>query len=151
MRFIPFLLLFVSLNSFGQKVYMSDRKFSNDLIWEREQQTIYRNSPTGRVDVLFIKNDVVYLKERMFYSDVKYTVSGNKIYRGNSTSVFDLLFTLTDGKLYIGDGSSSMDCLYTFKNGIIYRGDSTSTFDKFMAYDADESMLIWVALMILPY
>lgn len=151
MRFFLVLLTLLSFTSFGQKVYLSDRKFSSDLIWEREQQTIYRNGQTGRVEVLYIKNDVVYLKERMFYTDVKYTVSGNKIYRGNSTSVFDLLFTLTDGKLYIGDSGSSMDCLYTFKNGIIYRGDSTSTFDKFMAYDSDESMLIWVALMILPY
>ena len=151
MRFILVILSLVSLASFGQKVYLSDRKFSNDLIWEREQQTIYRNSPTGRTEVFFIKNDVVYVKERMFFSDAKYTVSGNKIYRGNSTSVFDLLFTLNDGKLYIGDGRSSMECLHTFKNGIIYRGDSTSTFDKFMAYDGDESMLIWVALMILPY
>ncbi len=151
MRFFLVLLTLLSFTSFGQKVYLSDRKFSSDLIWEREQQTIYRNGQTGRVEVLYIKNDVVYLKERMFYTDVKYTVSGNKIYRGNSTSVFDLLFTLTDGKLYIGDSGSSMDCLYTFKNGMIYRGDSTSTFDKFMAYDSDESMLIWVALMILPY
>ena len=151
MRIFPILLLFVSLNSFGQKVYLSDRKFTNDLIWEREEQTIYRNNPSSRAGVLFIKNDVVYLKERMYYSDAKYTVVGNKIYRGNSTSVFDLLFTLTDGKLYIGDGGSSSDCLYTFSNGVIYRGDSTSTFDKFMAYDSDESMLIWVALMILPY
>lgn len=151
MRFFLVLLALLSFTSFGQKVYLSDRKFSSDLIWEREQQTIYRNGQTGRVEVLYIKNDVVYLKERMFYTDVKYTVSGNKIYRGNSTSVFDLLFTLTDGKLYIGDSGSSMDCLYTFKNGMIYRGDSTSTFDKFMAYDSDESMLIWVALMILPY
>jgi hypothetical protein len=148
-----FLALFAlaSMTSFGQKVYLSDRKFSNDLIWELEQQIIYRNNPTGRIESLFIKNDLVYVRERMFFSDVKYTVSGNKIYRGNSTSVFDLLFTLSDGKLYIGDGRGSMDCLYTFKNGIIYRGDSTSTFDKFMAYDADESMLIWVAVMILPY
>ena len=151
MKFILVILFLVSLASFGQKVYLSDRKFSNDLIWEREQQIIYRNSPSGRTEVLFIKNDVVYVKERMFFTDVKYTVSGNKIYRGNSTSVFDLLFTLTDGKLYIGDGRSSMDCLYTFKNGIIYRGDSTSTFDKFMAYDGDESMLIWVDVVILPY
>ena len=151
MRILILFFTLLTFSSFGQKVYLSDRKFSNDLVWEREQQTIYRNNPTGRVEVLFIKNDVVYLKERMFFTDVKYTISGNKIYRGNSTSIFDLLFTLTDRKLYIGDSRSSMDCLYTFKNGIIYRGDSTSTFDKFMAYDSDESMLIWVAVMILPY
>ena len=151
MKIIPILLLFISLNSFGQKVYLSSRKFTNDLIWEREEQTIYRNNSAGRAEVLFIKNDVVYVRERMYFSDAKYTVVGNKIYRGNSTSVFDLLFTLTDGKLYIGDGGSSSDCLYTFSNGVIYRGDSTSTFDKFMAYDSDESMLIWVAIMILPY
>ena len=151
MRIVILFFTLLTFSSFGQKVYLSDRKFLNDLVWEREQQTIYRNNPTGRVEVLFIKNDVVYLKERMFFTDVKYTISGNKIYRGNSTSIFDLLFTLTDRKLYIGDSRSSMDCLYTFKNGIIYRGDSTSTFDKFMAYDSDESMLIWVAVMILPY
>jgi hypothetical protein len=151
MRFTILLFLVGSFSSFGQKVFLSDRKFSNDLIWEREQQTIYRNSPTGRLEVLYIKNDVVYVKERMFFSDAKYTVSENKIYRGASTSGFDVLFTLSEGKLYIGDGRSSRDCLYTFKNGIIYRGDSTSTFDKFMAYECDESMVIWVALMIFPY
>jgi hypothetical protein len=151
MRLSFLILLVTAFSSFGQKVFLSDRKFSSDLIWEKEQQTIYHNGPTGKVDVLYIKNNVVYLKERMFYSDVKYTVSGDKIYRGNSTSTFDLLCTLVDGKLYVGDGRSTSDCIYTLKNGIIYQGDSTSTFDKFMAYECDEAMLIWVALMILPY
>ena len=151
MKFLVFTLLVTSFSSFGQKVFLSERKFSSDLVWEKEEQTIYHNGPTGKVDALYIKDNVVYLKERMFYSDVKYTVSGNKIYRGNSTSTFDLLCTLVDGKLYVGDGRSSMDCMYTLKNGIIYKGDSTSTFDKFMAYECDESMLIWVVLMILPY
>jgi hypothetical protein len=151
MRILLGFFILIAFTSFGQKVYLSDRKFSNDLVWERDQQIIYGNTSAGRVEVLYIKNDVVYLKERMFFTDVKYTISGNKIYRGNSTSTFDVLFTLLDGKLYIGDSRSSMDCLYTFKNGVIYRGDSTSTFDKFMAYDSEESMLIWVAVMILPY
>lgn len=151
MRTLFFIFLVTSFSSFGQRVFLSDRKFSSDLVWEIEEQTIYHFSPVGRVDALYIKDNVVYLKERMFYSDVKYTVSGNKIYRGNSTSTFDLLCTLVDGKLYKGDGRSSIDCMYTLKNGIIYKGDSTSTFDKFMAYECDESMLIWVVLMILPY
>jgi len=132
-------------------VFLSDRKYSSDLIWEKEEQTIYHIGPSGRVDALYIKDNVVYLKERMFFSDVKYTVSGNKIYRGNSTSTFNLLCTLVDGKLYVGDSRSSMDCMYTLKNGIVYKGDSTSTFDKVLAYECDESMLIWVLVMILPY
>jgi hypothetical protein len=151
MRTLFFIFLVTTFSSFGQKVFLSDRKYSSDLVWEKEEQTIYHNSPTGRVEVLYIKDNVVYLKERMFYSDVKYTVSENKIYRGNSTSTFDLLCTLVDGKLYKGDGRSTSDCIYTLKNGIIYQGYSTSTFDKFMAYECDESMLIWVVLMILPY
>jgi len=151
MRILFFILFVTSFSSFGQKVFLSDRKYSSDLIWEKEEQTIYHIGPSGRVDALYIKDNVVYLKERMFFSDVKYTVSGNKIYRGNSTSTFNLLCTLVDGKLYVGDSRSSMDCMYTLKNGIVYKGDSTSTFDKVLAYECDESMLIWVLVMILPY
>jgi hypothetical protein len=104
------------------------------------------------VDILYIDGEKVYLKDRKFFNDVKYTLKNNIIYKGTSTTTFDKLFTLKEGKLYVGDGDFSSQCLYTLKDGKIYKGDSTSTFDLIMCYEgASDEDLIKVAMLITPY
>ena len=153
MKWVTVLLILWSATTFGQiRVYMDDRKFSSDQVYEIDKNVVYRtNGMSTRIDFLYLEGGKVYLKERKFFTDVIYTISENKIFKGSSSSSFDMLYQLVDGKLYIGDSNSSSDCLYTFKDGIIYLGDSTSTFDAIMTYDAKPEEVILVAMLILPY
>ena len=61
--------------------------------------------------------------------DVLYTVQGNKIFQGFSSSSFDLAHTYKDGKLYIGESQFTDAISYTFELGKIYVGDSTFPLD----------------------
>tara|TARA_B100000902_G_C26890832_1_gene707277 strand:- start:170 stop:685 length:516 start_codon:yes stop_codon:yes gene_type:complete len=61
--------------------------------------------------------------------DVLYTVQGNKIFQGFSSSSFDLAYTYKDGKLYIGEPQFTDAISYTFELGKIYVGDSTFPLD----------------------
>lgn len=61
--------------------------------------------------------------------DVQYTVQGNKIFQGFSSSGFDLAYTYRDGKLFIGESQFTDAISYTFEQGEIYVGDSTYPLD----------------------
>lgn len=61
--------------------------------------------------------------------DVLYTVQGEKIFQGFSSSSFDLSYTYRDGKFYIGESQFSDAISYTFEQGKIYIGDSTYSLD----------------------
>lgn len=123
------------------------------MIYQIENNIVYRlSNPSIKVDILYIDGEKVYLKDRKFFNDVKYTIKNNVIYKGTSTTTFDKLFTLKEGKLYLGDGDFSSQCLYTLKDGKIYKGDSTSTFDLIMCYEIEsDNDLIKVAMLITPY
>jgi hypothetical protein len=123
------------------------------MIYQVENNIVYHlSNPSIKVDILYIDGEKVYLKDRKFFNDVKYTLKNNVIYKGTSTTTFDKLFTLKEGKLYIGDGDFSSQCLYTLKDGKIYKGDSTSTFDLIMCYEVtSDDDLIKVAMLITPY
>ena len=60
---------------------------------------------------------------------VLYTVQGNRIYQGYSSSSFDLDYTYREGKLYIGESYFTDAISYTFEQGKIYQGDSTFPLD----------------------
>jgi len=62
------------------------------------------------------------------------TVTKEGIYKGFSTSQFDILYTYEDGKLYLGDSIFTSDVMFTWKDGVIYRGDSTFPLDKAFSY-----------------
>lgn len=122
-------------------------------MFEIENDKAYRiNSISNRIDFLYFEEAKVYLKERKFFTDIKYSISENKIYKGSSNSTFDLLYTIKNNKVYLGSGTFQSDCLFTFKDGVIYRGDSESSFDAFMAYEnAKSEDLIYIICLILPY
>jgi hypothetical protein len=61
--------------------------------------------------------------------EITHTVSGNKIFRGFSSSNFDLAYTFRDGKLYIGDSCFTDAIAYTLHENKIYVGDSTFPLD----------------------
>ena len=61
--------------------------------------------------------------------DILYTVQGEKIFQGFSSSGFDLAYTYRDGKLYIGDSQFTDAISYTFEQGKIFIGDSTFPLD----------------------
>lgn len=62
--------------------------------------------------------------------EVLYTVQGDRIYRGFSSSIFDLLFTVREGQLYRSDSHFSTDIVYTFREGRVYLGDSEYLLDQ---------------------
>ena len=62
--------------------------------------------------------------------EVLYTVQGDRIYRGFSSSSFDVLYTVRAGQLYLGDSHFSSDIAYTFSNGRVYLGDSEYLLDQ---------------------
>jgi hypothetical protein len=96
----------------------------------------------------------VYDDQRMFYSDIIYTVNGGhitegnsimwndailtvhngKIFQGFSTSTFDLLMSSDQKHIYEGDSQFSFDILYTIENGTIYPGDTTFPMDALYTY-----------------
>lgn len=45
--------------------------------------------------------------------NIIFTIENNKIYKGNSTSSFDIVYIIQDNKIYKGDSAS-------FSNNIIY-------------------------------
>jgi|TARA_B110000116_G_scaffold262306_1_gene267449 hypothetical protein len=55
---------------------------------------------------------------------VEYTVRGEKIFAGFSSSSFDLAYTLRDGKLSIGDSFFTDAISYSMVENRIYVGDS---------------------------
>lgn len=56
------------------------------------------------------------------------------IYKGFSTSTFDILYTYKEGQLYLGDSFFTSDIMFTFENGVIYRGDSTFPLDRLFTF-----------------
>lgn len=153
-----FLVFFITILlaelSFSQTlVYRGDRANSNDLIYQITPRKIARmnNSLWGN-DVLFIRQNEVY--EDVNYFTCRYTIEGNKIYKGQSNSVFDLLYEIENGKVYQVSNSSLRKCLYTFRKGEIFLGDSTSAFDLLFNFslleDSPENELL-IFLAIAPF
>lgn len=109
------------------------------------------NSLWGK-DILFIRQNEVY--EDINYFTCRYTIEGNKIYKGQSNSVFDVLYEIENGKVYQVSNSSLRKCLYTFRNGEIFLGDSTSSFDLLFNFslqdDSPETELL-IFLAIAPF
>jgi hypothetical protein len=103
-------------------------------------------------EVLSIRNNQVF--DNGFNTDVRYTIEGNKVYRGQSTTSFDLLYEVENGKVYQISNSSLKKVIYTFQNGRIYIGDSTSTFDCLFSYEVDNQVFnneILMFLAIAPF
>lgn len=75
-----------------------------------------------------IENSVVRMGPD-WRGDIKYTVQNNRIFKGYSSSNFDLVYTCREGKLYIGESFFSDAISYTFNEGRIYIGDSDFALD----------------------
>ena len=61
--------------------------------------------------------------------EITYSVSGDKIFSGFSSSNFDLAYTFREGQLYIGDSYFTDAIAYTLHENKIYVGDSTFPLD----------------------
>lgn len=55
--------------------------------------------------------------------DVEYSVSGNRVYRGDArfATQSDVLYTIIDGQFYKGDSTFVLDIVYTVRDGKVYR------------------------------
>jgi|TARA_R110000737_G_scaffold350964_1_gene391661 hypothetical protein len=148
------IVLFFPCVIFAQsKIYLGDRPNRNDLIYQITENKITRMSTSlWGTDILTVRNNQVF--DNSFNSNVRYTIEGNKVYRGQSTSVFDLLYEIENGKVYQISNSSLKKVVYTFSDGRIYVGDSTSTFDCLFSYELAYSGLrneILLFLAIAPF
>ncbi|MBI49041.1 MAG: hypothetical protein CL850_01970 [Crocinitomicaceae bacterium] len=61
--------------------------------------------------------------------EIEYTVQNNRIFKGYSSSSFDIAYAYREGKLYIGESYFSDAISYTFNEGRIYIGDSNFELD----------------------
>lgn len=94
------------------------------------QWQVYRGDGHILTDqVLYKRDQRVFPGRSWSYTEVLYTVVGNKIMTGSSGSEFDLVYTCKDGKLYSGRGMYSSEIAYTFANGKVYKGNSTFSLD----------------------
>lgn len=94
------------------------------------QWQVYRgNTHMLTEQVLYKRDQRIFPQRSWSYSDVLYTIVGNKITTGSSGSEFDLVYTCKDGKLYSGRGMYSSEIAYTFENGKIYKGNSNFPLD----------------------
>jgi hypothetical protein len=153
MRYLTLIFLLPFVFFAQSKIYRGDRPNQNNLIYQVSEKKITRmtNILWGK-EVLFIRNSEVF--DDSFNSSVRYTLEGNKIYRGQSNSIFDLLYEIENGKVYQISNSSLKKCIYTFDSGRIYIGDSTSLFDCLFAYELDSELLnneVLLFLAITPY
>lgn len=153
MKFL-FIISFFPFVLFAQsKIYRGERPNQNDLIYQITSSKITRmNSSLWGTDILTIRNNEVF--ENTFNSTVRYTIEGNKIYKGQSNSVFDLLYEIENGKVYQVSNSSLKKIVFTFDDGRIYVGDSTSTFDCLFSYELDNKVLnneLLLFLAIAPF
>lgn len=153
MRLLIVFFLFPVLLFAQSKMYRGNRINQQELIYEISSNKVVRmNSSVWGRDVLFIRNNEVF--DDSFYSNCMYTIEGNKIYKGKSNSIFDLLYEFENGKIYQMSNSSLKKCIYTFYNGQIFIGDSKSTFDNLFCFELDNSIKnneLLLFLAIAPY
>jgi hypothetical protein len=149
-----FLFLFLSTFSFSQtKIFRGEYSYPNNLIYSITNQSVEKmNSSLWGKEVLFLKGRKVY--DDSFRSNCVYTIEGNKIYRGDGTSVFDVLYEYDNGKFYQVSSGSLRRCLFTLSNNQIFIGDSTSTFDCVFAIELDTEVnnsVLLIFLSLAPY
>ncbi len=153
MRLLLLFSLFPTLFFAQSKIYLGERPNPQDLIYQVSSSKVIRmNSSIWGTDVLFIKGNEVF--DDSFRSNCLYTIEDNKVYKGRSTSTFDVLYELDNGKIYQVSNSSLRRCIYTFSNNQIYVGDSRSTFDCLFNYQVDktiENNELLLFLAIAPY
>lgn len=154
MKQLWFIFLFLSSVAFSQtKIYRGEYTQSNKLIYSITNQSVEKmNASLWGKQILFFNGRKVY--DDSFRSNCFYTLEGNKIYRGDGTSVFDLLYEYENGKFYQLTSGSLRKCLFTFSNNQIFIGDSQSTFDCVFSVELDAEIsnsLLLVFLCLAPY
>lgn len=154
MRFLFIFLLFLNTSLFAQtKIYRGERPNQNDLIYTISNQKIVRNTNSlwGN-DWLIIRGNKMY--DAAYTSRCLYTIVGNKIYSGDSDSVFDLLYEFENGKLYQISNSALRKCLFTLSNNQIFIGDNSSVFECVFSVELDENVNnaeLLLFLCLVPY
>jgi hypothetical protein len=140
MRFLWIIFLFIHLSLFGQtKIFRGDRANPNDLIYSITNQKVERmTSSLWGNDLYLIRGNKIY--DAAYNSRCLYTIVDNKIYNGDSDSIFDLLYEFENGKFYQVSNSALKRVVFTLSNNQVFVGDSFSTFDCLFSFDVDESV-----------
>lgn len=154
MRTLVLFCLFYSSFSFSQtKIYRGEYANFTELTYTITNKVIRRmTSSNWGNDIMFVQGNKVY--SDAFKSDCRYTIVGNKVYKGDSDSPFNLLYEMKDGQFFQASNSSLNRCIYTLHNKQIFVGDSRSTFECLFTVEFDETVNnkeILMFLSIAPY
>ena len=154
MRTLVLLFLLISSFSFSQtKIYRGQYTNFTDLSYTISNNAIrLMTSSTWGKDIMHVNGNKVYFDS--FKSDCRYTIVGNKVYKGDSDSSFDLLYEMKDDQFFQASNGSLNKCIFTFNNNQIFVGDSRSTFDCLFSVEFDENVNnneILMFLCLAPY
>jgi len=154
MRTLVILCLLFSSFSFSQtKIYRGEYASFMELIYTISNKVIRRmaSSNSGN-DIMFLNGNKVY--SDAFKSECLYTISGNKVYKGDSDSPFNLLYEMKDGQFFQASNSTLNRCIFTLYNNQVFVGDSRSTFECLYTVEFDENVNnkeILMFLCLAPY
>lgn len=151
---IFFLFLIYSSTLYCQtKVFRGERTNFNDIVYSISNESVKRmTSSVWGNEKFYIRGNKLYTDA--FRSTCVYTIIGNKIYKGDSDSVFDLLYEIEDNQFYQVSSGAIRKCLFTFVNHQIFIGDSRSTFECVFSVEVDNTVnnsLALVFLSLAPY
>ncbi|MBU2018270.1 MAG: hypothetical protein KJ941_01380 [Bacteroidetes bacterium] len=154
MKFIGlFLAVVTSVISWSQTtVYLGDQKIPAKKIFEIKNGEAKKISLGAFPETIFYFDDNQIFEDR-FKSKCLFTLQGGNVYRGNSTSSFDVIYQLRNGKFLLQTGDIFEKCIYSFSDNQVFIGDSKSSFDVIFSFEADKNEpihLIVLALLIGP-
>lgn len=146
--------LFCFLGSLGFSqtyVYLGNQQSMSNRVYEIQSEEVVKYTSGIFKETQFRQEGSKIFVGRSGFQ-CAYTVDGNKIYKGDSYSPFDLVYELKGNKVYLHTPGMFEKCIYTFDKGSIYWGDSTSNFDLVLSYsqDATPEQIILILVAIGP-
>ena len=106
------------------------------------------------ITTLFFISIISFASEYIYYKgnstsvfDIVYILKDNKMFKGRSTSFSDnIIFTIKDNSIYRGNSSSIFDIAYTIKDNKVFEGRSTSFSDNII-YTVNNSEDIYKVIL----
>ncbi|MDP4828388.1 MAG: hypothetical protein NWR73_11915, partial [Flavobacteriales bacterium] len=71
----------------------------------------------------------VFPNERMFFGEMLFNIEDGILNEGNSRFRMDAVLTIANEKIFKGYSTSTFDLLYTVRNGKLYPADSRFSLD----------------------
>ena len=72
---------------------------------------------------------VLYKGDSTSDYDIAYKIENGLVYHGNSSFSRLVYYTILDNKIFLGQTTSTFKCLYTIDGGKVYKGDSRFSSD----------------------